>query len=316
MGIKTLHVEFTTACNSRCVMCDYWKGSAHETIDPELVLSVLSEQAPLGLERVYFTGGECLVWAERLFSLCARIRANFPELRLGLITNGILLEKYHCEVGDLFQKVIVSLDTLEPARYEKIRGIDGAEKVKEGIRALKAYSPQTQVNLRVLVLAENLEELPKIVAYGAAENLSRVSFIPEDTGSRYAFGRMAQGGGADRKPPSPAELRRVIDQIRSAGYPRSGELLRPDLEDLERVYAIYSGAPVCVPRCNKASVSCVIGTDGQVSPCFFIPGKQKISAGNSLQAILDSAEYRLCVGEIRAHGHPSCGSCACPKELS
>ncbi|MDY4486932.1 MAG: radical SAM protein [Candidatus Limivicinus sp.] len=316
MRIKTLHIEFTTACNSRCVMCDYWKTAAAEMIDPKLVLSMIAEQYPLGLETVYFTGGECLLFAESVFSLCTQIRESFPGLRLGLITNGLLLEKYCREIAGLFQKVIVSFDAVDPVRYKKIRGVDGAETIQKGIRSLKEHSPQTQVNLRVLVLEENLDELPEIVEYGLTQKLNRVSFIPEDTSSQYAFGRRDQAGVSGRKPPSLAELRRVIDQIKTHYSAQMGTLLRPELEDLERVYSIYSGAPVCFPACNKASFSCVISSGGLVSPCFFINGTQKISSGVSLQRILTSDEYLLRVREINAHFYPICGKCACPKELS
>ena len=317
MRLKTIHIEFTTACNSKCVMCDCWKGSNPQTVDSGLVFSVVGQQYPLGLKNLYFTGGECLLHAPELFSLCRRIRNAFPHIHLGLITNGLLIRRYCQQIAEIFPKVIVSLDALDPEKYKEIRGVAGADAVQEGIRLLKKQNPQIQVNLRVLVLRENVDELFKIVEYAQTQKLDRVSFIAEDTDSSAAFGRTAPvAAGSGREPFPLQKLRAAIEQIKTSFSDQEGTLLRRGLKDLERVYDLYAGKSLGVPPCDKAAASCVIGADGTVSPCFFISGTQRLLPDMALDDILSGEEYGRSVQQILAHQNSICCKCACPKNLS
>lgn len=115
-------------------MCDYWKSGSSLEIRNGTVKSAFASLMPLGLKKAYFTGGECLLHTEHLFSICSEIRSAYPELELGLITNGILLEKYAYEIGRIFSKVIVSLDTVDREKYMKIRGVDALPGIQRGIR--------------------------------------------------------------------------------------------------------------------------------------------------------------------------------------
>lgn len=317
MRLKTIHIEFTTACNSQCVMCDYWKGSNPQTIDSTLVFSVVDQQYPQGLKNLYFTGGECLLRAPELFSLCRRVRNTFTDIHLGLITNGLLIRRYCQEIAELFHKVIVSLDALDPAKYKKIRGVAGVEAIQEGICLLKKHNPQIQVNLRVLVLRENVDELFKIVEYAQAQKLERVSFIAEDTDSSAAFGRTVPVAAANGRELFPLhKLRAAIEQIKTSFCDQEGTLLRSGVKDLERVYDLYAGKSLGFPPCDKAAASCVISADGTVSPCFFISGTQRLLSDMSLDGILSSEEYGRSVQKILAHQNSICCKCACPKNLS
>lgn len=315
MRLKTIHIEFTTACNSRCIMCDYWINGKSQTIDSSLVFSLVAQQYTLGLESLYFTGGECLLSAQQLFPLCRRLRKAFPDLRLGLITNGLLVHGYWREIADVFQKVIISLDALDPVKYKKIRGVDGIATVQKGIRLLKEYSPKTKVNLRVLVLQDNLDELSQIVQYAKIQKLDRVSFIAEDTSST-AFGRTKPIYTNDYRPFPIIKLRREIEQIKMCFSDQVGNLLRQGLEDLEWVYNLYAGDSLHFPTCDKAVNSCVISANGIVSPCFFIHGTKHLSTDISLLDILNSEEYRQQVHRILAYANPFCCKCVCPKKLS
>lgn len=317
MQIKTLHIEFTKACNSRCIMCDYWKTGNLKTIKTSLVMDSISELFSNGLRTVYFSGGECLVFADQLFPLVSQIRDTFPQIKIGLVTNGLLIKKYYKEIAHLFSKVIISLDTVNPQIYKKIRGIDSFEIVKDGIQILKNYSSHIQVNLRVLVLDENISDILQIIAFGLNERLNRISFLPEDIDSENAFGRSDISQVENhRTKVSLSTLRYIIHQIKSNFAEEMGGLLRSNLEDLEYVYSIYSGETKSIQHCNKATTSCVIEADGRVSPCFFIHGNQYISDDVSLQKILDSYEYLQIINNISTHVDSICCKCVCPKELS
>lgn len=317
MLIRTIHFEYTTGCNSRCMMCDYWKKDTHVVLQNEMVLSVVETLTPKGLRKIYFTGGECLIYAERLFEVCKQIRLSFPNLELGLITNGILLKKYYNEIGSLFSKVIISLDTVDSNKYEKIRGISALGIVQSGIHLLRKEYPQVKINLRALVLNETIEDIPAILDYAIEEQLHHVSFIPEDVSSRDAFGRcgmMPQRHNKDAE--GFIQLFRMIDVVKSNYSLLFGTILPRACEDLEYIYAIYTENPKQCRKCNKASFSCVISASGIVSPCFFIRGSQALKQNETIEAVLESEKYHRMITTIMNGKYAECLTCACPKELS
>lgn len=317
MQISTVHFEYTTDCNSRCAMCDYWKSGSSLEIRNGTVKSAFASLMPLGLKKAYFTGGECLLHAEHLFSICSEIRSAYPELELGLITNGILLKKYAYEIGRIFSKVIVSLDTVDREKYMKIRGVDALPGIQRGIHSLRELYPDMRINLRMLVLNDTVEDILPVIQYAVQEKLHHVSFLPEDVNSSTAFGRRQSTEiVSHHNAECLAHLRQIIDELQDQHSALFGNILPRACTDLEYIYSVYTGSPRNHMKCNKAEKSCVINADGTVNPCFFIRSEQSIACGKQVTDVLESEMYRALVSAIQANQHAACRNCACPKELS
>lgn len=315
--LKTLHIEYTTRCNSRCVMCDYWKRQSHDDVDNALLYDSVAQLYAGGLKTIYFSGGECLVQAKNVFSLCRQLKEDFPNLVLKLNTNGILLMDYVWEISSLFSTVVVSLDTADRKVYQAIRGVDALDRVKDGISCLREISPKTNMNLRALVLAENIGHLQGLIDYAISSGVNKLSFIPEDVSSA-AFSRgkdyPAMVHHSSAMVPEIEQLLQLI-QTKYAKW-IDGPLSR-SVADLKYISRIYSHECCKEVHCDKYCNSCVLAANGLVSPCFFIPGSQRISENKSILKILESAEYMSTVDAIReGQGEAFCLNCACPKILS
>lgn len=317
MVISTIHFEYTTGCNSKCTMCDYWKNKTPNVIKSEYVTSTIASLVSCGLKKVYFTGGECLLYAKQLFKLCEETKSIYPDLELELITNGILIEKYYLEIGQYFSKVIISLDSVDNEKYKTIRGVDALSRIQKGIHLLRTTYPNLLVNVRMLILNDTVADILPIIEYAASENLHHVSFIPEDISSSEAFGRKSPTAISNHHGSAClAELRNVINTIHSRYSSLFGTLLPHACEDLEYIYSVYEGKHNNFRRCNKAAWSCVINADGTVNPCFFIRANMSLEKGTDIMDILDSAEYQKMTSIINTGNHEACCRCACPKELS
>lgn len=317
MVISTIHFEYTTGCNSKCTMCYYWKNKTPKVIKNEYVTSTIASLVSCGLKKVYFTGGECLLYAERLFKLCEIIKAIYPNLELGLITNGILIEKYYLEIGRLFSKVIISLDSVDNEKYKSIRGVNALPRIKKGIHLLRNTYPNLMVNLRMLILNDTIGDILPIIEYAFSEKLHHVSFIPEDISNDEAFGRnLLVTFSIHHSSDCLTELKDVINTIHSSYSSMYDTLLPYACDDLEYIYSVYEGKQNSLSRCNRANKSCVINADGMVKPCFFIHTKMSLENGMDIMDILDSEEYQKMVSIINTGNHEACCHCACPKELS
>lgn len=147
--IHYLRISVTDRCNLRCRYCMPEEGITMlrhaEILTYEEIQQVVAVAVPLGVDKIRLTGGEPLVRRD-IVDLVAMISAVPGVKDLGMTTNGILLEGF---AGDLaragLHRVNVSLDTVNPKKFEEItrggdinqvfRGIEAA--VKAGIHPIK-----------------------------------------------------------------------------------------------------------------------------------------------------------------------------------
>ncbi len=141
--INYLRVSITDRCNLRCIYCMPKEGVSvmgHDDIlRYEEILRVIRTAMRLGIVKVRVTGGEPLV-RRGVIGFLSSLRSIEGLQDVSLTTNGVLLESM---AADLFQagikRINISMDSLNPARYEEItrggilervlRGIDEAHRV-------------------------------------------------------------------------------------------------------------------------------------------------------------------------------------------
>jgi Fe-coproporphyrin III synthase len=309
LALVTLHL--TDRCNSRCIACDYWRNGARD-VSTDSIARLLPDLTELGTGTVMISGGEPLMhreWAD----IAAMLRQS--GLRLWLVTSGLSLKKHADRVAQLFESVTVSLDGTDPQMYAAVRGVDAFDVVCEGVRAVARAGVAPSV--RVTVQRANFAALPGLVALARRLGARRVSFLAADLGNSHAFGRRA-GFEADvaLRPgdlPLFAATLDALERDHAADF-QSG-FIEESPRKLRRLLAYYTAVcglgdypPV---RCNAPEFSAVIGADGRVSPCFFIPGPHPPTARTSLPAELNGAAMVALREDIRAGRRPECRTCVC-----
>lgn len=189
--ITDLRISVTDRCNYRCVYCrsadpdNYWD---HDVILswPELE-RLASIFAGLGIRKVRITGGEPLVRSG--------VEAFIEHLnRLGIAdisitTNGHLLsEKLHGLLSAGLKRINVSLDSLDPARFEKITRTRSFEQVMRGIDAVQAsLAAPAKVNA-VLVRGINEDEVEAFAAFARERGVVMrfIEFMPLDADRHWS----------------------------------------------------------------------------------------------------------------------------------
>ena len=137
---NNLRISVTDRCNIRCVYC---MPETVQFLPRESLLSfeeierVVRVAVTLGIDKIRLTGGEPLVRRD-LPRLVEKI-AGIPGIRdVGLTTNGILLGPMARPLWDAgLRRINVSLDTLDPARFQELTRRPGLEQAIEGILAAK-----------------------------------------------------------------------------------------------------------------------------------------------------------------------------------
>lgn len=127
-ALRDIRISLTDHCNLRCSYCmpKDAVGSAfvarQHLLDFDEIARLVRILAELGVRKVKLTGGEPLTrpFLPRLIQL---LRASAPAVEINLITNGILLAPLARELREAgLDRVTVSLDTLNPARFSAIAG--------------------------------------------------------------------------------------------------------------------------------------------------------------------------------------------------
>jgi cyclic pyranopterin phosphate synthase len=149
--INYLRISVTDRCNLRCRYCmpeDGIKQLPHDQIlGFEEIREVVEVAVELGFNKIRLTGGEPLV-RKGILSLVEMLSRVEGVQDLSMTTNGVLLGPMALDLKEAgLQRVNISLDTMDPLKYEAITRSGGFSKVIEGIHmARKAGLEPVKIN--------------------------------------------------------------------------------------------------------------------------------------------------------------------------
>ena len=148
-NINYLRISLTDACNLRCVYCmpehmTFRPGST--LLQDDELLTLISLFVELGSEKIRFTGGEPTL-RRNLVELIRTVAGMSGVKSVGLTTNGILLDYLARPLRDAgLDRVNVSLDTLDEARFRQITRWGNLRDVLAGITAAEHAGLRVKIN--------------------------------------------------------------------------------------------------------------------------------------------------------------------------
>lgn len=259
-------------CNCRCLMCDIWKRTEESELTVNELERHLADIEALSVKWVVFSGGEPLMHSD-LFRLSDMLRVR--NIRVTLLSTGLLLTRYADQIVNGIDDVIVSLDGPRTI-HDKIRRVPGAfSQLAAGVRALRRHNPGFSISARCTVQKANCSSLRETASEARALGLNSISFLAADVTSE-AFNR-AESWDASRQSQialSENEIILLENELRELSREWAGTgfvLEHPD--KLRRIVVHFQShlglAESTAPRCNAPWVSAVVEGDGTVRPCFF-----------------------------------------------
>jgi len=178
--IGYLRLSLTAACQMRCTYCrpDWLPGGceANPLTASEIESVVRHLVSHHGLSKVRLTGGDPTARPD-LIEIITRVAGIDGIDDLAMTTNGLSLARFAADYAAAgLHRVNASLDSLNPATFERMTGIDGLTLVRRGIDAA-IDAGLKPIRLNTVVLAgENDAELPDLVRF-AAERRLEIRFI-------------------------------------------------------------------------------------------------------------------------------------------
>jgi len=276
--ITDLRISVTDRCNFRCVYCRSANPENHMAEHKLLSWDELERLARilvrLGIRKIRVTGGEPLVrpGVEKFISA---LRAMGVQ-DLSLTTNGQLLpERCNDLVAAGLDRINISLDSLDRAKFEKITRTKSFDRVIAGIDAAQA-SPLRPVKVNaVLVRGINDDEVECFAEFARERDLTMrfIEFMPLDADRTWTRDLMVPA----------AEVKSRIE----ARWPLVP--VAHERSETARKYRFADGrgeigliAPVTQPFCGFCS-RIRLTADGKLRTCLFSKDD------HDLQALLRSS---------------------------
>ena len=191
-----LRISLTDRCSLRCTYCMpaeglVWLGKS-ERLDDDEIVHLARVFIGLGVASIRLTGGEPLVHPT-LVSVVARLAALEPRPELSLTTNGISLDRRAGElVAAGLDRINVSVDTLDRARFAQLTRRDRLDDVLAGVAAAAAAGLSPVKINAVLVRDSNVDEAPELLNWALCEgyHLRFIEHMPLDADHTWSRGEM------------------------------------------------------------------------------------------------------------------------------
>ena len=184
-AVTYLRVSVTDRCDLRCVYCmaeDMTFLPKKEILTLEELDRVCSTFVRQGVKKLRMTGGEPLVRRDimKLFRSLSRHLDSGDLEELTLTTNASQLSRFAHELVDCgVKRVNVSLDTLDPDKFQAITRWGRLDKVMEGLAAAKDAGLAIKINA-VALKGINDDEVDRLVAWCGDEgyDLTFIEVMP------------------------------------------------------------------------------------------------------------------------------------------
>ena len=154
----TIQAAITDYCFNKCFMCDHYKRENKTYIVLERWLKFL--RGLKNTKAIFYTGGDSIMHPQ-----INEIMAEHTKLDIdfGFISSGYIPDSVDLQLLSMAKFFNVSLDSLDDANYEKLRGGIKLNKVLDSIEMALSYG--INVNATVILSEQNFHELSDIIIF-------------------------------------------------------------------------------------------------------------------------------------------------------
>ncbi|HEY3354776.1 MAG TPA: radical SAM protein [Polyangia bacterium] len=282
----SVNLIVTGRCNSRCGSCDVWRRAPRaDELSLAEIARLAGEIAALGTRFVALSGGEPLLRPD-LPAVVAALTAQ--GLRVQLTTSGVGLTPGRAAAlrAAGLDRVTVSVDSLDRARYARIRGVDWLAAVLANLRAVLAARDGLRVETNSVLQRENAGEFVGLLEGLVGLGVDRVAFSPAVVHAN----QLLDAAKADLLGLAPADAARLTrDLLALVG--------REPRVAASRAFVTIMGTYLRDPR--RPAVRCLAGhltldidADGSVAHCGGMPAFGSVRAARLVDLWYGAAAAR------------------------
>jgi MoaA/NifB/PqqE/SkfB family radical SAM enzyme len=312
--LKQFVLKPTVFCYHRCPYCDLRQDYYREMVSDrkktlpvasvpgsrrpnpghmplDLALRMIDEAAALGMEELQLSGGDPLLYPHLIEVIRAARRHPGVFVLMNSVGTGVTTDKARQIIEAGLGAWNFSVDTLDPALYERLRGVRGAlstiMKAIAAVRVAGTDAPGFRFNYMTVITRHNFRGLPELLAHCV------------DTGVASIYLMNVYGDTTGQSLLTEAEIcefrgqtvPQMLDVLRDKNTPlivqsNAAEVLAtffsPETPDSSYAQGIYWPDMKTVREaCHVPNYYSLVEPDGRVLPCCLVEIAHQGEVGNA-----------------------------------
>jgi radical SAM protein with 4Fe4S-binding SPASM domain len=288
-----------------------------------MALRAIDQAAELGMKSLQLSGGDPLLYPHLLDVVAAGSRHPGVFVFMNSVGTGVTDGQARALIDTGLGAWNFSVDTLDPAAYDEIRGVRKAfariQAAIDTVQRVAADYPDFCVNYMAVITRKNFRDLPRLIGHCVDTGIASLHLM-------NVYGDRA--GGTLLTVQEIEEFRQltvpaILDVLTERQVPEvvqanAAEVLatfysaeNPDANYAEGIY--WPSMDAARGGCNTPNFYSLIEPDGRVLPCCLVEISHEGEVGSivshSLGEVWNGAAYRT----FRSERIPFCQECSAPR---
>lgn len=345
--LKQFVLKPTVFCYHRCPYCDLRQDYYREVIEDrkrllpvvpasgstrrpnpghmplDLALRTIDEAAALGMEELQLSGGDPLLYPHLIELIRAGRRHRGVFVLMNSVGTGVTVGKAHQIIEAGLGAWNFSVDTLDPALYERLRGIKGSlQTIMKAISAVREAArsfPEFRFNYMTVITRHNFRGLPELLAHCLDTEVASIYLmnVYGDTTGQSLLSEAEIGEFRDEIVPAMLAVLKAkhtpqVVQANAAGVLASFfSRENPDSSYARGVY--WPDMDSVRHACRVPDYYSLIEPDGRVLPCCLVEIAHQGEVGNVMNRPLAEVWSGSEFDRFRRERIAFCQQCSSPR---
>lgn len=289
----------------------------------DMAVRAVSDAAKLGMKSLQLSGGDPFLYPHLLDVIKAGSAHPGVFVFMNSVGTGVTVEKATAIIEAGLGAWNFSVDTLDPARYDALRGVRRAfDRIRDAISivqtAAQAFT-SFYVNYMAVITRSNFRDLPDLIAHCVDTGIASVHLmnVYGDTTGKSLLSVVEIAEWRSKTVPSILRVlrdRALPDVVLDNAKQVMATFFSHGNSDTNYATGLYWPTMGAAKRgCNTPNFYSLIEPDGRVLPCCLVEiahqGEVGSVADSSLQEVWSGEGYR----SFRENRIPFCQSCSAPQ---
>src|SRR6266545_87178 len=292
----------------------------------DLALRTIDEAAALGMEELQLSGGDPLLYPHLVEVIRAAKRHPGVFVLMNSVGTGVTVDQARQIIEAGLGAWNFSVDTLDPAKYEKLRGVRNAlatiMKAVDTVRQAGAHDPDFRMNYMTVITRDNFQEIPELVAHCV------------DTGIASIYLMNVYGDTTGASLLTVPEIHEFRDQVVPAILTVLRDKDTPDIVQTNASYVLgtffsrenpdenyaqgiyWPDADSVRKACRVPNFYTLIEPDGRALPCCLVEISHQGEVGNVMDQPLADVWTGEAFEAFRRDRIPFCQRCSSPRNMT
>jgi MoaA/NifB/PqqE/SkfB family radical SAM enzyme len=292
----------------------------------DLALGTLAEAAALGMEELQLSGGDPLLYPHLVEVI--RAAKSYPGVfvLMNSVGTGVTVDKAREIIDAGLGAWNFSVDTLDPAKYDRLRGVRGGlATIMQAIATVREagrHVPEFRMNYMAVITRHNFRDLPEVIAHCVDTGIASIYLMNvygDETGESLLTVPEIQEFRDDIVPAILAVLRdkHTPEIVQTNAAYVLGTFFSRENPDTNYAQGIYWPDMESVrAACRVPNFYTLIEPDGRSLPCCLVEISHEGEVGNVTEQSLTEVWTGERFERFREERIPFCQRCSSPRHIT